>query len=309
MSYHAYISGATLKYLHQQYPAHTPAWLESFTDEVHRLEEMWGVTVEGFERDSRFGAILYGQSEKYGKVAMKIVPWFSPRLQGEVYCYRRLPYEELCPLYAVDEHLGALLLKYVPGSEAADPACKEAAIAALYDQRSIATVEDETVLPHYEGVLAEVSRVALTEIARTADPGYAHLAQSVERARQAMADFAGEERCVIHGDAHAFNLLEEEGRCLLIDPLGYIAPFAFEWARYLGTAMKEAEISHEDFRALALRLSLDNAPLETVLRAFAIDTTLRACNTFIEGNTHREICFAADWARRAWAYYDALQHT
>ncbi len=309
MSHHAYISDATLKYLMQQYPAHTPAWLESFTDEVHRLEEMWDVQVEGFERDSRFGTILYGESKAYGRVAMKIVPWFSPRLQGEVYCYRRLPYKEMCPLYAVDEHLGAMLLKYVPVSESTDPARKEAAIAALYAQRTIATVEDETFLPHYEDVLAEVSRVARTEIARTSDKGYAHLADSVERARKAMAEFAGEERCVIHGDAHAFNLLEEGDHCLMIDPLGYIAPFAFEWARYLGTAMKEADIPAEDFRALALRLSGGNAPLETVLRAFAIDTTLRACNTFIEGNTYQEICYSADWAKRAWAYYDAIPHT
>ena len=73
--------------------------------------------------------------------------------------------------------------------------------------------------------------------------------------------------------------------------------------------MKEQDIPAEEFRALALRLSGGNAPLETVLRAFAIDTTLRACNTFIEGNTHQEICAAADWAGRAWAYCDALRHT
>ena len=72
MSYHDYISEATLNYLMQQYPEHTPGWLETFTDEVHRLEEMWGVQVEGYERDSRFGTILYGQSSRYGKVAVKI---------------------------------------------------------------------------------------------------------------------------------------------------------------------------------------------------------------------------------------------
>ena len=132
MSYHDYISEATLNYLMQQYPEHTPGWLATFTDEVHRLEEMWGVQVEGYERDSRFGTILYGQSSRYGKVAVKIVPWFSPRLRGEVYCYQHLPYREMCPLYAVDEKLGAMLLKYVTVPETADAARKEAAIAALY---------------------------------------------------------------------------------------------------------------------------------------------------------------------------------
>ena len=309
MSYHDYISDATLNYLMQQYPEHTPGWLASFTDEVHRMETMWGVRVEGYERDSRFGTILYGESEKYGKVAVKIVPWFSPRLKGEVYCYHHLPYREMCPLYAVDEKLGAMLLKYVPAAQSADPATKENAIAALYAQRKLATAEDRQHVPAYENVLAEVAANALSEIGRTGDAGYAHLALSIERAEKAMAAFAGSERCLIHGDAHAFNLLEEDSSCLMIDPLGYVAPFAFEWARYLGTAMKEKPLPTDYFRSLALRLTQGNAPLEEALRAFAIDTTLRACNTFIEGNTYQDICFAADWARRAWDYYDALANT
>ena len=309
MSNQAFISEATLQYLMQQYPEHTPGWLESFQDEVRRLEEMWGVKVEGFERDSRFGTILYGQSEQYGKVAVKIVPWFSPRLQGEVYCYHHLPYREMCPLYAVDGKLGAMLLKYIPVVEAADPARKEKAIAALYAQRRIATAEDEAHVPHYGDVLAQVSANALKEIARTGDAGYAHLALSIDRAEKAMAAFAGCERCLIHGDAHAFNLLEEGDSCLMIDPLGYIAPFAFEWARYLGTAMKDKPLPVALFRETVLRLTQGNAPMEEALRAFAIDTTLRACNTFIEGNTYQEICFAADWAKRAWDYYDALANT
>ncbi|MGN1370229.1 MAG: hypothetical protein ACI4WX_15265 [Aristaeellaceae bacterium] len=309
MSYHDYISEATLRYLMQQYPEHTPGWLATFTEEVHRLEQLWQVRVEGYERDSRFGTILYGQSESYGRVAVKIVPWFSPRLRGEVYCYQHLPYRELCPLYSVDERLGAMLLKYVTVPENPDPARREAAIAALYDQRRPATKEDEGHIPRYEDVLAGVTAHALGEIVRTGDAGYAPLALSIERAEKAMGQFSASERCLIHGDAHAFNLLEEGDSCLMIDPLGYIAPFAFEWARYLGTAMKEHPLPTADFHALVLRLTRNNAPLEEALRAFAIDTTLRACNTFIEGNTYEEICFAADWARRAWGYYDALVNT
>lgn len=309
MTYHDYISDATLQYLMQQYPDHTPGWLAAFEGEVGRIERQWGVTVEGYERESRFGTILYGQSERYGKVAVKIIPWFSPRLMGEVYCYHHLPYQEMCPLYAVDEQLGAMLLRYIPVRGEASPARKEAAIAALYAQRRLATQEDAQHVPFYGDVLAQVSVNALQEIARTGDAGYAHLAASIGRAETAMAAFRGSEEYLIHGDAHAFNILEEQDGCLLIDPLGYRAPFAFEWARYLGTAMKAEKLPDEDFRALVLRLTQNNAPIEEALRAFAIDTTLRACNTFIEGNTYEEICYSADWAKRAWDYYDALSHT
>ena len=204
---------------------------------------------------------------------------------GEVYCYQHLPYKEMCPLYAVDEKLGAMLLKYIPAAENVDPACKEAALASLYAQRRIATAKDEKNVSRYEAVLGEVSAIALENIARTGDAGYAHLALPIQRAAEAMAAFRDSERCLIHGDAHAFNLLEEGSSCLMIDPLGYVAPFAFEWARYLGTAIKAADVPVDEFCAMVQRLSQDRIPLEDVLAAFAIDTTLRACNTFIEGNT------------------------
>ncbi len=294
-----------MQYLLQQYPEHTPLWLERFEGEVHRLEDMWKLTTTGHETASRFGTILYGRSEIYGDVAMKIVPWFSPRLQGETYCYRYLPYREMCPLYDVDEELGAMLLKYVPPTGIDRAACKENTIAALYDQRRACTAQDG-VLPLYGTVLQSVAENALNEISRTGETGYRHMAAPIRRAQRAIHAFDGETLCTIHGDAHGFNLLEEGDHCLLIDPLGYRAPFPFEWARYLGTAMKETAIPDDDFRALALRLSGGHRELADVLRAFAVDTTLRACNTFIEGNTYEEICFAADWAQRAWQYHDTL---
>lgn len=92
-------------------------------------------TPEGHEPCSRFGAILYGASARYGRVAVKVVPWFSPRLKTEVFCYRHLPYREMCPLYDVDEKLGAMLLRYVPAANSADHAPRERVFRSLYEQR------------------------------------------------------------------------------------------------------------------------------------------------------------------------------
>ncbi len=301
---HHYISAGTMQYLLQQYPEHTPEWLAAFEGEVHRLEDTWRLTITGYEDKSRFGTILYGKSETYGDAAVKIIPWFSPRMKGETYCYRRLPYQQLCPLYAVDDALGAMLLRYVEPAPASD-AHKERTIRSLYAQRRLADAQD-VVMPRYQDVLSGVAENAKIEIARRMDGEIAAMSEPIERAMQAIHAFDGEPLYALHGDAHGFNLLEEGDGCVLIDPLGYRAPFVFEWARYLGTAMKETAIPDADFHAIAQRLSDGNAPLNTVLRAFAIDTTLRACNTFIEGNTRDEICFAAQWARRAWAYHDIL---
>ena len=146
MAYHSCISDNTVSYLTQQFPAETPAWLAAFPGELKRICEKWAFTPEGHEPCSRFGAILYGASARYGRVAVKVVPWFSPRLKTEVFCYRHLPYREMCPLYDVDEKLGAMLLRYVPAANSADHAPRERVFRSLYEQRRPAA-PDETALP------------------------------------------------------------------------------------------------------------------------------------------------------------------
>ena len=39
------------------------------------------------------------------------------------------------------------------------------------------------------------------------------------------------------------------------------------------------------------------------------NTEIEVSREYIEGNTYQEICLAADWAKRAWDYYDALGRT
>ena len=127
-----------------------------------------------------------------------------------------------------------------------------------------------------------------------------------ERALNAMETFRDSERYLIHGDAHEYNMLVEDGGCVLIDPLGYVAPIEFEFARYLGTAMKKHPLSNAEMDALVSRILPGGVDRARALSAFAIDTTLRGCNTFIEGNTCEEIVFGGSWAARAWDYADAL---
>ena len=305
MAYHSCISDNTVSYLTQQFPAETPAWLAAFPGELKRICEKWAFTPEGHEPCSRFGAILYGASARYGRVAVKVVPWFSPRLKTEVFCYRHLPYREMCPLYDVDEKLGAMLLRYVPAANSADHAPRERVFRSLYEQRRPAA-PDETALPRYEDVLGDVLSNARAAVTAKNDARLMPFLPSIERALNAMETFRDSERYLIHGDAHEYNMLVEYGGCVLIDPLGYVAPIEFEFARYLGTAMKKHPLSNAEMDALVSRILPGGVDRARALSAFAIDTTLRGCNTFIEGNTCEEIVFGASWAARAWNYADAL---
>lgn len=305
MEYRHYLSEKTISYLNQQFPQETPVWMEAFDSELDRLAQKWDLTITGCENKAAwFGVILYGESGLYGKVAVKIVPRFCSRLRTEIYCYRNLPYRELCPLYDVDESLGAMLLKYVEQDPVRDPERLQSLFPRLSEQRR--ADDGKSILPRFEDVLTDVLGNARNVISRSDDPRLHAFEPSIARALSGMERFRGRERCLIHGDAHEFNLLEGDGEVFMIDPLGYAAPFSFEYARYLGTAMKFDPLTDEAMSAILGRMLPKGEDLRDVLTAYAIDTTLRGCNTFIEGNTYEEICFGADWARRAWAYADAL---
>ena len=307
MSFQRLISENTVCYLQQQFPEETPDWLRSFDGEVERIVQKWHLTVSGHEKSARFGTILYGASEDFGDVAVKIVPAFSPRLNTEIFCYRQLPYREMCPLYDVDERLGAMLLRYVsPSSGSNSVSCRESVFRHLYEERKIASETVSKTLPRYENVLSEVLTHARAVISASNDEKLNAFLPSIARSEESVFLLDRLERYIIHGDAHEYNMLMDGENCVLIDPLGYVAPFEIEYARYLGTAMKFTRMSPEAFASLLKRILPEEADLRATLTAFAIDTTLRGCNTFIEGNTYDEICFGADWAARAWAYADAL---
>lgn len=302
--YNRFISRGTVSYLLQQFPEHAHAWLTDLPGEILKLSEKWKLEYTGHELNSRFGTILYANSAVYGEVAVKIVPWFSPRLESEILCYRLLPYKEMCRLLDVELSLGAMLLRYVHPVKDADGALRERVFSSLYQARTPAC--GEIALPRYEEVLENVLNNAETEAVN--DQRLSHYLSSIDKARNAVKLFEAEPKYIIHGDAHEYNMITDGKGCVLIDPLGYIAPFAFEYARYLGTAMKRTELSDEAFFRLVERVLPEGENIEKCLTAFAIDVTLRAGNTFIEGNTFDEIVFAGYWAQRAWRYLEAYQN-
>lgn len=304
MTYRHYVSRKTADYLNDRFPFQARLWLDALDTEIERLIEKWRLTPSGHEPNSRFGTIMYAESEIYGSVAVKIVPWFSERLLNEIYCYKALPYREMCRLYDFDESLGAMLLRFVNPSPNADKRVKEDMFKALFAQRKPASTD--TRLPMYENVLMDALNTAAKAVKSSNDGRLIGYFESIRRANESIDDFSGDERYIIHGDAHEYNMLADDCKAVLIDPLGYVAPFEFEYARYLGTAIKHTEMANDELYSLIKRLLPTGASIEKALKAFAIDTTLRACNTFSEGDDAEDIIYGASWAARAWKYSDAL---
>lgn len=304
LTYRHYVSRKTTDYLNDRFPTQTPLWLDALDGEIERIISKWRLTPSGHEADSRFGTIMYAESDIYGSVAVKIVPWFSERLMNEIYCYKALPYAEMCTLYDFDERLGAMLLRYVSQSPDADKRVKEDMFKSMFEHRKSA--DGEKRLPKYEDVLKTALDTAAKAAKNSNDARLGAYFESIRRAGEKTNDFSNDLRYILHGDAHEYNMLAGEDGAVLIDPLGYVAPFEFEYARYLGTAVKHVEMTDGELFGLINRLLPDGASIHKTLTAFAIDTTLRACNTFWEGDAQEDIVYGASWAARAWKYADAL---
>lgn len=300
------ISQGTKAFLTDRYPLYAADWIDRFPQNVEQLCDRWQFTPDGYESGSRFGAILYGVSETYGRCAMKLIPYFCERLETEIACYRMLPYREMCAMYDCETEIGALLLQYVE-SEPAAPAIAHVFEGFIPQRRR---ADDECVkagIPRYERVLATVTDNALREIGLRGDETLMPLQASIVRAKDAMKRFRNHDRYLIHGDIHRHNMIVSGGKVSVIDPLGYIAPFAFEFTRFLGTEIKEYGMTAETLAESLDRMRADILGITDVTDALGIDTTLRACNTFIEGDTIESIRNGVRWARDAWRYGDEIK--
>ena len=299
------VSKETVKYLSDNYPSEFKVWFSCFESEVKRLCEKWSMEITDCERFSRFGAILYGKSKAYGDTAIKVIPAFSQRLDTEIYCYKNLPYPQMCPFYDCDTDFGALLLKRVCEDADAPKSIKESVFAKMYLNR-LPAKNGSIPLPAFTDVVREVLETAANRIELAGDDKLKVFNPIIKRTLEATDSLAGEPTYMVHGDAHTYNMLASSGECVLIDPLGYTAPFEVEYSRYLGTAIKFDLLTDIEFISLVKRIAPCETDIRKLLTVFAVDTTLRGCNTFIEGNTYDEILYGAKWAGRAWAYADRL---
>ena len=303
MEFRKYISPATESYLVSNFHEQAQAWLDSFDSNVAALMDRWETEFACHEGDSRFGAILYGRSAKYGDVAIKIIPVFSERLKGEIECYRRLKYPEMCRLYDVDTRVGALLLKQIQVDFESAEDIKLRMFKTLHQNRVKGGAKE---FPLYSDVVKSVLANALKEVGASNDEALKLFEPSIYRALDTLDGFMDAEIYLVHGDAHGANMLISGGNCVLIDPLGYNAPFEIEYSRYLGSAIKFTNMTPAELAGIMDKMLPENADFKRALDAFAIDTTLRGCNTFIEGDTPEAVRYGAVWADNAWNLREKL---
>lgn len=292
-----YISERTCEYLWQSKGKKAGQWLENYDRYIEYLTKKWKIKIYDYEERSRFGAIYYCSSEKFGKVVLKIIPNFSERLYHEIICYNYLPYSAMCKMLDYDYSIGAILLKYIYGRSKNSLDFYKSLFDRMNFEKKLLKNDCLFGQNYWEIWLKsiEFAKTCMNKI----DYLYREkLSNSITLSYQKIDDLKSGALYYIHGDAHWHNIVGNTAP-VLIDPIGYQAPFEIEYARFIGTYVREKHLNTNEL-VNTIHYFVENTDFQNMCYYLGIDVTLRACNTFLEGNSVAEILDAIDWADNIW---------
>lgn len=297
------INKETYSFLIHNYGDQARVWLDSINDVISKLCQKWNIVITDYEEHSRFGCILYGVGNDT-EVVLKLVPPCCHRLQDEINCYFELPYSSMVKLYAYDLELGGFLLKRIRDI----PILKLDGIAKLfhtmYGERQL--IKSTEITP-YKVPFYESLKNAWDTICNRSDAVLKDFLPYIARAKKAFSMVENNPCYLLHGDAHIHNILDDGQNIFLIDPIGYAGPFEIEYARFIGTYIRENDLYHASLKDLVSLVCGDYSPIEDIYLALGYDVTMRACNAFIEGDTESQILDAILWAEKIWKLIDQTQ--
>lgn len=211
------------------------AWAHAYPERLARLAERWSLQLEDSFPDIWYNFVAPGIRDGRVPIVLK-VSFPNPELFSEIDALRLYDGRGAVRLLEVDEAEGAMLLERVqPGSPLLALADDGEAtrIAARVMQQIWHRPPDSGRFPTVEGWAMR----GMNKLRRAFDGGTGPFPRHlVERAESIFAELlpSMEERAVLHGDLHHWNILSAGGRgWLAIDPKGVVGEPAYETGAWL----------------------------------------------------------------------------
>lgn len=210
----------------------TRLWEKQLDKDIEQLFSKWDIYEFTVNNDAYSALVLECKSRKYGNVVLKMYPTFlSRRFVKESFIISTLQSYPQATLISIDETRNAMLLdRVMPGDYLIFEEDKEQIITMfkqMWDNR-IAANEVKYIPPEIKGV------VELTEEELSTASKYDYHPQKikyfVECAKAVYGSFfEKEEKYILHGDAYYKNALRSDKAIKVIDPVGYVDAFIFEY--------------------------------------------------------------------------------
>jgi|AGTN01.3.fsa_nt_gi 4-diphosphocytidyl-2-methyl-D-erithritol synthase len=269
-------------YLYKNYPADMDKWLKKLDFIVDELFEKWKIISYRLNENSHFGVVLFAESKIYGDVVVKIIPPFIERFEREMNSYKFISDNVLCKLYDIDIKNCALLIKLAsPGTYMDFNNNGKVYIKKLFDTAVFEKkIYGGNIFPRYFDKLTEKLN-QLDWVSYKKEIIVKYVTDANEKYKDIFAD---DINFLIHGDLHKYNILLDGDKLIAVDPIGFLAPIEFEFARYIGTILTEQKQDvnipiafHE-----ALTFFSNYSSEEKIKSALFIDIVFRMHNSLTE---------------------------
>ncbi len=210
----------------------TKQWEKRIDKDVEGLFSKWKIYEFSVNHDAYTGLVLECKSQKYGDVVVKMYPPFlHPRYVKESFIMKTLKGYPQAPLLDLDEELNAMLLGRIIPGDYIDFNTNQPDISIMFQK-----MQDNRIRAvDLKGIPSEIKAI----VDQTADEyvvarGYDYYPKMVEYLFDCMKrvyaeHFLGDEKYLLHGDAYYKNALCSTDGIRVIDPVGYVDAFVFEY--------------------------------------------------------------------------------
>lgn len=224
----------------------------------------------GLLKGGRLGLIFSGYSKKYQKdLVLKFIPKFLNIFDIESNAYSRLSDSYMCPVYVNDLENNLIVMERLNNNETLkykeDKASTEDFFDKVYSNLTVSNNKDPM---HYLSILNKYYEGAkdILDV-----PNFEEMKKkSLERYEEYFKDA---DLYLIHGDLHSNNIMKNSDGYHAIDPLGYVAPKEFMFARFIITELFFTECSEKYLDELISFIS-KYFDKEKLLNALYIDSML-----------------------------------
>lgn len=270
------------RYLYENYPSETKTWSVRLEENISNLLKKWQITEYSLIKTSHFGIIFLASSIKYGNCVLKIIPPFIGRYESEKRCYQKLSSSFMCELYDFDDFCSALLMKQLDDRKIRINGKLHAFFENVISSYSEIDKSDteHSNYNDYEKIL--FGKANQNNFTYKKDKIMNYVNRAIELYKTTFSD---KPEYLIHGDMHRYNLMYFENKIFAVDPIGYIAPYEFDIARFIATEFTENEAGISTNFDSLIDFFSDIADKDKLKSALFIDIIFRLHNSIFENDS------------------------
>lgn len=210
----------------------TKQWEKQIDKDIERLFAKWKIYEFAVNRDAYTGLVLECKSRKYGEVVVKMYPPFlHQRYVKESFAMAILKDYPQATLLDAEAECNAMLFDRVIPGDYVDFETDKADVAAMFKQMQDGRIKVADIVNRPAEIkgIVEQTEDGFT-IAAQCDYYPSMIRYLLDCAKKVYAEsFDDEEKFLLHGDAYYKNALRSQNGIRVIDPVGYVDAFVFEY--------------------------------------------------------------------------------